>query len=201
MKVQRCFPSHSQSTLEFGETLTSPNIHDVASILKRFLRELPTPLIPPSLTPALQWVWSHEMKELVLCVLLQLPQPHLLVRETTLPPPPPSLLHSLPPSLTPPLPPSLTPSLTPSLPPSLPPPPPLSGVEGAVWPPLISGQARGSVSDGCSQSGRRHDTQYHAPPGDLSPHQHQSDIPHTPLSLSHTHSLSLSPSRHCTVHD
>ena len=71
--------SLSQTTLESGEGLMSPNVHDVASVLKQYLRELPSPLLPHTLTPSLEWAWSCEeveRVEMVMCVLLQLPQPH-----------------------------------------------------------------------------------------------------------------------------
>ncbi|CAI8048406.1 Rho GTPase-activating protein 11A [Geodia barretti] len=69
-----------RSTLECGEELSSPNVHDVASVLKQYLREIPTPLLPPSIGPALEWAWSCEKGErvdIVMCALLQLPHPHL----------------------------------------------------------------------------------------------------------------------------
>ena len=82
------FLSNTQATLELGEELSSPNVHDVAGILKQYLRELPSPLILPSLHPTLEGVWSRgegrERVELVMCALLQLPRQHLQVRNTSL---------------------------------------------------------------------------------------------------------------------
>ena len=72
-----------QTSLEMGQRLMAPNIHDVASILKQYLRELPSPLLPSSLSPALEGAWScgegRERLEGVMCALLQLPSSHMQV--------------------------------------------------------------------------------------------------------------------------
>ena len=72
-----------QSSLESGGSLSSPNTHDVASILKQFLRELPTPLLPSSLLPSLEECYSRlegrERVEVTMIILLLLPDTHIQV--------------------------------------------------------------------------------------------------------------------------
>ena len=76
------FPPPPQATLESGGSLNASSIHDVASLLKQYLRELPSPLLTPPLLPVFEA--CHELlppgedqRRATLLACLLLPSRHL----------------------------------------------------------------------------------------------------------------------------
>ena len=85
------FPPPPQATLESGGSLNASSIHDVASLLKQYLRELPSPLLTPPLLPVFEA--CHELlppgedqRRATLLACLLLPTRHLQVSHLLLTP-------------------------------------------------------------------------------------------------------------------